>query len=84
MVDQIFELMRSNTTLNISIEGHTDNSGDPASNKKLSNDRAKAVMDALIQKELRKQEFRLLAGDRKNLLLITGPKKEEPKTEGWK
>lgn len=50
IVDQIFELMKSNATLKISIEGHTDNVGDAASNKKLSNDRAKAVMDALIAK----------------------------------
>jgi outer membrane protein OmpA-like peptidoglycan-associated protein len=50
IVDQIFELMKSNGALKISIEGHTDNVGDAASNKKLSNDRAKAVMDALIAK----------------------------------
>lgn len=50
IVDQIFELMKSDATLKISIEGHTDNVGDAASNKVLSNDRAKAVMDALIAK----------------------------------
>jgi OOP family OmpA-OmpF porin len=50
IVDQIFELMKSDATLKISIEGHTDNVGDAVSNKKLSNDRAKAVMDALIAK----------------------------------
>ena len=50
VVDQILELMKSDATLKISIEGHTDNVGDAVSNKKLSNDRAKAVMDALIAK----------------------------------
>jgi OmpA-OmpF porin, OOP family len=50
MVDQIFELMKNDGTLKISIEGHTDNVGDAVSNKKLSNDRAKGVMDALIAK----------------------------------
>ena len=54
IVDQIFELMKSNSALKISIEGHTDNVGDAASNKKLSNDRAKAVMDALIAKGIDK------------------------------
>jgi outer membrane protein OmpA-like peptidoglycan-associated protein len=54
VVDQIFELMNSDATLKISIEGHTDNVGDAASNKKLSNDRAKAVMDALIAKGVEK------------------------------
>ena len=50
IVDQILELMKSDPTLKISIEGHTDNVGDAVSNKKLSNDRAQAVMDALIAK----------------------------------
>ena len=50
LVDQIFELMKSDVILKISIEGHTDNVGDAVSNKKLSNDRAKAVMDALLAK----------------------------------
>ena len=50
IVDQIFDLMKSDVALKISIEGHTDNVGDAVSNKKLSNDRAKAVMDALIAK----------------------------------
>ena len=50
VVDQIFELMKSDATLKISIEGHTDNVGDAVSNKKLSNNRAKAVMDGLITK----------------------------------
>ena len=54
IVDQIFELMKSDATLKISIEGHTDNVGDAAINKKLSNDRAKAVMDALIAKGIDK------------------------------
>lgn len=50
IVDQIFELMKSDPTLKVSIEGHTDNVGDAASNKKLSSDRARAVMDALVTK----------------------------------
>ena len=54
VVDQMFELMKSDATLKISIEGHTDNVGDAVSNKKLSNDRAKAVMDALIAKGIDK------------------------------
>jgi outer membrane protein OmpA-like peptidoglycan-associated protein len=50
IVDQVFELMKSDAALKISIEGHTDNVGDAAANKKLSTDRSKAVMDALIAK----------------------------------
>ena len=61
VVDQMFELMKSDATLKISIEGHTDNVGDAVSNKKLSNDRAKAVMDALIAKGIDKIRMTFVA-----------------------
>jgi OOP family OmpA-OmpF porin len=48
IVEQIFEMLKGNENLKISIEGHTDNVGDAASNKKLSNDRANSVMNALV------------------------------------
>jgi len=54
IVDQIYQMLNSNASLKISIEGHTDNVGDAVSNKKLSNDRAKAVMDALVAKGIDK------------------------------
>jgi outer membrane protein OmpA-like peptidoglycan-associated protein len=57
IVDQIFELLNSEPNLKISVEGHTDNVGDAVSNKKLSNDRAKAVMDALIAKGINKSRL---------------------------
>jgi OOP family OmpA-OmpF porin len=50
ILDQIAELLKSDMALKISIEGHTDNVGDAAANKKLSNDRAKAVVDAIVAK----------------------------------
>lgn len=49
-VDQIAALLKAAPTLKVSIEGHTDNIGSPESNKKLSEDRAKAVMDAVVAK----------------------------------
>lgn len=54
IVDQIYELLKSNPALIVSVEGHTDNVGDAASNKILSNNRAKAIMDALIIKGIEK------------------------------
>jgi len=53
-VDQIYEMMKNNQTLKISIEGHTDNVGDAVSNKTLSNNRAKAILDALVAKGIDK------------------------------
>jgi OOP family OmpA-OmpF porin len=50
IVDQISEMLKANASLKISIEGHTDNVGTPASNQTLSENRAKSVMNALIAK----------------------------------
>jgi OmpA-OmpF porin, OOP family len=46
--------MKSDLTLKISVEGRTDNAGDAASNKVLSDNRAKAVMEALVAKGIDK------------------------------
>jgi outer membrane protein OmpA-like peptidoglycan-associated protein len=48
IVDQIVVLLKNNPSLNVSIEGHTDNTGTPAKNKTLSQDRAQSVMNALV------------------------------------
>lgn len=48
VVTQIAEALQNDKSLKIAIEGHTDNTGDALHNKKLSNDRANAVMNDLI------------------------------------
>ncbi|MBC7755305.1 MAG: OmpA family protein [Bdellovibrio sp.] len=50
VVDEILTLLNENPTFKISIEGHTDNTGAADHNKKLSADRANAVMYALAGK----------------------------------
>ncbi|BDX38813.1 membrane protein [Tenuifilaceae bacterium CYCD] len=50
IIEEIYSLLKNNTSLNVSIEGHTDNVGNADANKKLSDDRAKAVMNALLAK----------------------------------
>jgi len=50
IIDQMYDLLNSNASLNVSIEGHTDNVGTPESNKTLSESRAKSVMDALVSR----------------------------------
>jgi OOP family OmpA-OmpF porin len=47
IIDQIVELMKSQSSLKISIEGHTDSQGLPAANKTLSLNRAKSVIKAI-------------------------------------
>lgn len=49
-VDEIAKMLKSNTGLKIRIEGHTDNVGSAAANKSLSENRAGAVMSALIRR----------------------------------
>jgi len=48
-VDQIAALLKQNPALKLSIEGHTDNTGTPAQNKTLSEQRANAVMAAIVK-----------------------------------
>jgi len=50
IIDQIVEMMKSNPDLKIGVEGHTDNTGTPASNKTLSEARAKSVVAAIAAK----------------------------------
>lgn len=47
VVNQIGQALQQETSLKISIEGHTDDTGNAAHNKKLSEDRANAVLNAL-------------------------------------
>jgi OOP family OmpA-OmpF porin len=47
IIDQIVELMKSQSSLKITIEGHTDSQGLPAANKTLSLNRAKSVIKAI-------------------------------------
>lgn len=48
-INEIYQLMINNPTINFSVEGHTDSDGDDNSNITLSAARAKTVMDKLIQ-----------------------------------
>ncbi len=57
IIDQIAEMLKANATLKINVEGHTDNVGTPASNQTLSENRAKAVMNALIAKGIDKSRL---------------------------
>lgn len=49
-LQKIISFLKANPTLKIEFSGHTDNSGDKAFNKTLSNNRAKAIYDYVIEK----------------------------------
>jgi OOP family OmpA-OmpF porin len=48
-IEQITALLKGNEDLKVGIEGHTDNVGQPAANKTLSEQRAKSVMNAVLK-----------------------------------
>ena len=50
IIGQIAALLQAHPELKVSIEGHTDNIGTPQSNKVLSTQRAKSVLNAVAQK----------------------------------
>jgi OOP family OmpA-OmpF porin len=49
-LDDAAAVLKAASTLQILVGGHTDNVGTPEANQKLSEDRAKAVMAALVQR----------------------------------
>jgi outer membrane protein OmpA-like peptidoglycan-associated protein len=48
-INRIVQLMTENPTLKFSVEGHTDSTGNAASNQTLSDARSKAVVDKLVE-----------------------------------
>jgi OOP family OmpA-OmpF porin len=48
MLDEAITLLKGNPEINVEIQGHTDNVGDPAYNVNLSQRRADAVMEYMI------------------------------------
>ncbi len=49
VADQIIQLLKADGNLKLSIEGHTDNTGDPQKNIQLSKERAQAVVSYLVE-----------------------------------
>ena len=49
-LDKVLDIMQKNPSLKVELAGHTDNIGKPADNQRLSEQRAKAVFDFLVDK----------------------------------
>ena len=52
IIDQIVQMLKANPGLIISVEGHTDNVGNPKSNQILSVERAKSVVAAIVARSI--------------------------------
>lgn len=57
IINEIVKLLKENPSLNLSIEGHTDNTGDMAGNQRLSEMRATAVMNAIVAKGIERKRL---------------------------
>jgi OmpA-OmpF porin, OOP family len=56
-INYVVKMMQDNPSLNFSVEGHTDSDGDDALNMKLSEARAKAVLDKLVESGIAKDRL---------------------------
>lgn len=56
-LDNAIQFLQEKSDVNIGIEGHTDNVGDPAYNLKLSKDRASSVVDYLVKNGIDKKRI---------------------------
>jgi outer membrane protein OmpA-like peptidoglycan-associated protein len=57
IIEELYTLLKTNPDLKVSIEGHTDNVGNAASNQALSEQRAQSVMNLLIAKGISKDRL---------------------------
>ncbi|MCA0427581.1 MAG: OmpA family protein [Bacteroidetes bacterium] len=51
-LEKLIQFLNANPKVRIEIGGHTDNTGDPKKNSTLSTNRAKAVLDYLVSKQI--------------------------------
>ena len=56
-LDKLVDMLKENPTMEIELEGHTDNQGDADLNQKLSEDRVLAVKDYLVNKGIDKSRI---------------------------
>ena len=56
-LNRLYELLINNTNLKIEVSGHTDNKGSKSYNKRLSLNRAKSVVQHLLDKGIDKKRM---------------------------
>ena len=57
VIGEIVTLMKNNPDISLTIEGHTDNTGDAKSNRALSENRARSVVNALADRGIETQRL---------------------------
>ena len=82
-INEICSIMKNNPDLKFSVEGHTDSDGDNDFNQKLSEERAEAVMNKLIEMGIFAERLTSKGLGKATLLLPMTPRKARPITGGW-
>jgi outer membrane protein OmpA-like peptidoglycan-associated protein len=59
ILDQFVKFLNENPGVTVTIQGHTDDVGDNARNKTLSENRAKGVMDYLVTKGISADQIKI-------------------------
>lgn len=62
-LDRLYKLLSNYPSIRIEISGHTDNRGSKATNQKLSQSRAKSVVDYLIKKGIKEDRLEFVGKD---------------------
>ncbi|MBN1546979.1 MAG: OmpA family protein [Syntrophaceae bacterium] len=75
----ILERIHENKSASVSVIGHSDTAGDKAYNLMLSNRRAKAITDLLLEKGIDKNQIETTSHGEENPLVKTGDDVSEPK-----
>lgn len=83
IIDEIVSLMKKRPNLRIGVEGHTDNTGTPATNKTLSDARAKAVVAAIVAAGISSNRLEPVGYDRSARLLTTGTRRAGRRIVAW-
>lgn len=78
-VDEIRKLLENDKTLKLSIEGHTDNTGDANHNKILSNDRANTVLKKLVSMKIDNERLKAIGYGADKPLLANNTKENKAK-----
>lgn len=79
ILPHIFETVRKRNSINISVVGHSDTSGNEVYNLKLSKRRALSVTNLLVEKGIPKEIIETTSHGEKNLLIKTEDNVNEPR-----
>ena len=83
-LDELVAMMKDSPKVEIQLEGHTDNVGNPQANLKLSQSRVDAVKKYITSRGISKNRVRQKPLEALNPLPKKTPRRQEPRTGEWR